>query len=314
MALHIHDGEIDNLAEDADVLTMGITPSGDGNLHAGHYTTLLNLCGALSRKKTSRGRIFIDDREFQNQRPPCIPSRDATLNVEEAIRLFLQHAVSFFHDESLPLKVDVQRLSDFFREQGKESAFLGMDLLQLIRRYSETIRSIFHDAPYLYKMPVKPVCPSCDHGPRQIKHAFVTDRGFRGECDYEECDGLEDTYEVDVARGDTYWSIYYMLLGLRDVLLSDGGRGVLHIYGGDYGVPWNQVTSKAARISALLTAISGNHHGTHVDQYVGPLLMGRGHRKLSKSRGDRLSIVDCALLQGVLDCRERVVNWNQGTL
>ncbi len=284
------DERIVDVAEDADVLTMGITPSGKGILHQGHYATVLNLLSSLNHYPGQRAKIFVDDREFNTQQPPKLPDEDVTQRIEVGLKGFIARAAAFFHDDTLVGRIDIQRMSDFFRAEGLDSEFLGEDFLNLMIRYRLAIGKFFPKMKISGVNGARALCRNCGFGkvaPSRVKYLQGVLNGQ--SCENRRCDDYESPMMANIVRGDTNWAIFYTLVGLRDVLMARAASNsaILHVYGGDYGMPWGRSgTPKAERISNLVTAIgdgSGFAKGG-ISHFVGPLLTIGGH-KISKSRG-----------------------------
>ncbi len=92
--------------------------------------------------------------------------------------------------------------------------------------------------------------------------------------------------------------MHYTVDPIRDGLLTrqhHEGK-VLHVFGGDYGIPWGIGNRpKASRMSELMDNIAPDM----VDHFVGPMLTRDGH-KLAKSNGDSHETPPVSVLQDLL--------------
>lgn len=289
------------LAQDCDTVTLGITPSGTGELHDGHNLTLLNVGRIIDRYREAirEVRLFIDDREFNLQGPWALPKHDVTQTLADGILRFIQSMSEYFHIVSMASVFRVQRMSEFMCENGADAETVGQEIFARIRRYqdnpgnrgaSSTMKEIYADVR-LHKMRniARPVCPDCGSG-----HQNPTLAGMRNNVLVSTCHNLQcktNAYQVNPLAGDVSWCLNYALMGMRDVSLArQCDRSILHVYGGDYAQPWgNSGMSKALRMNTLVERMMGTQSNGRIAHVTGPLLTRNGV-KLAKSRGDRESL------------------------
>lgn len=302
---HAYGPSLRELAHDADVLTMGITPSAD-HLHQGHYLTLFNLLKTLSETRTAKARIFLDDREFNNQKEPSIPSDARIDGVGELVTTFAQDAGAYLHDPALADRVQLQLMSDFFREPGADHPSMSADMFRLLTKewqegislqYRGTLKKLF-----------RTFCPECNIGKLKRNNMRTQPAGIRNVCTEDGCDTSE--YIVSTMNGDTNWAIHYALIGLRDVPLSRrDDASIVHVYGGDYNRRWgaNDQSPKGLRMSRAVDHLRGKKYSPPIHHYAGPLILKQGG-KLSKSKGDKLDTADFEWLESVLNGEEATVD------
>ncbi len=307
---HANGTTLPNLAQDSDVLTMGITPSAD-RLHQGHYLTAFNLLRAMNATRTTTARLFLDDREFNNQQHPVLPTTERVATIGRLVRDFVGQSAEYLHNDSLPGRVVVQPMSEFYGEPGATEPLAGFELYKTLgSKWQSAIRKIFADASM--RRFVTPVCPDCKTGkrktlapgerpppPDRARPRGAHEKVIHCPCGNDEC-GTE-LYTVDVAGGDTNWTVHYALLAVRDFILSRrDSKSVTHVYGGDYGTEWgNKNTPKAERMSSTIEVLRDGR-GPHINHFTGPLIV-RAGKKLSKSKGDGCDKPDFAWMSAVLD-------------
>ncbi len=294
-----------DLAEDADVLTMGITPSAD-QLHQGHYLTLFNLLKTLSDTRTATARIFLDDREFNNQVEPSVPSESRIRSIERLIGSFAERTEKYLHDSTLGSRITTERMSDFWQGYGAQHETMGGDMYKLL-----TTEWQFKIAPSYrnsLKRVFRTVCPDCSVGKLKTRGLRNQSNGFRNVCIEPTCSNGE--YFVDAIRGDTNWLVHYALVGLRDVPFAEfHDASILHVYGGDYAQKWGGGgrESKARRMSDTVARIRAKKKLPPIHHHAGPLIL-NGHDKLSKSKGDGGVIPDFEWMEAVLNGKSSEVD------
>ena len=113
---------------------------------------------------------------------------------------------------------------------------------------------------------------------------------------------------------DHRWCIHYTIDPMRDALLArQKASPVLHVFGGDYGMPWGyNGIPKAKRMSDLMGRIMSKPEDPHIEHFVGPLLT-RGGRKLAKSNGDACAVPDIATLEQILQAGKSVIDLGERT-
>ena len=291
-------------AQYADRMVIGITPSGSGHLHHGHQTTTYNFMRTLACSSAAEGLLHIDDREFYLQKDPVLPSEELVSATEERIDVMIRDIADYLHEPTLRNRIRVVRLSDLFREQVKDSLCFDSRLLEILDQNRQCISDAFSSMKLHGSGGMRPFCPDCSQAfirePRRNK--ILNGPRIEGQCHNQECS--TERFEIDVATGDTRWAIFYGLVSLLSIPLSQQcGNGTVMIFqGGDYGIPWGPSSKrfagkslpKAERLSHATACITGIED--RIMHFVGPLLHENG-RKLSKSDGDRSENIDCETIE-----------------
>jgi hypothetical protein len=96
---------------------------------------------------------------------------------------------------------------------------------------------------------------------------------------------------------------------MRDALLArQKETPVLHVFGGDYGMPWGyNGIPKAQRMSDLMARVTSKPGDPHIEHFVGPLLT-RDGKKLAKSNGDACAVPDVAVFEQMLLAGKSVID------
>lgn len=307
--MYKHCSEIGNdpsdLAEDADLLIMGITPSGKGKLHAGHHLTLFNYLRTLAGTESARGLIHVDDREFCFQLNPRVTPEGLSRTLEGLIHESVAAVATHLHDSGLQERVTVKRMSEIFLEPIPTGVNFGARFLDMLDSRRGDVSTAFQGMDLHGHCGIRPFCPECDQGyVKKPRHNKLEPGRIVGECHTPDCE--VDRYAVEVAQGDTRWSVFYGLVSLMSVPLSEQMKGgsILEFLGGDYGMGWGKANrqdgtllSKGARAAIATERMSGAPG--RINHYVGPLLQ-KGGGKLSKSKGDEAGAINCAELESWL--------------
>lgn len=301
------------LAMDVDHVIAGFTPSGSADLHMGHHTTMFNFARALAANRSATGTLHADDREFGLQRDPVLVSDAKTQRLIGNLKQCLGALAEYFGDSTLMDRVDIVSMSQLYGETLSNGESLGAGFYKMLMDNRCQISKAFNRMMIHGKQGIRPHCPECKTGflKKSRKNAF-DDTEIIGICYRDECP--TDLHLVDVASGDTRWSIHYSLVSLLSLPLSqlnDNGA-VLAIQGGDYGVSWgtpnkhfdNRAMSKGERANVAATAMTGDDQ--KIIHFAGPLLERMG-TKLSKSNGDADENIDVMRI-------ERFMAMNQPTI
>lgn len=302
------------LAQDADLMIMGVTPSGSGRLHDGHHLTIYNFLRTVCSNSTTRGLIHVDDREFCCQFDPILVSEKLTQNTENLILNCIHTASAYFHDSSLLRRVSVQRMSDMFTNRNDKIGVFGNRLLDLIKINRNDISVAFNEMGLHGIGGIRPHCPECNMGfIRKPRWNRFAEDGIRGRCHNPKCS--TEGFTVQVIHDDTRWSLFYGLVSLMSVPLSESinNGSVLECLGGDYGMPWGKpnkhmsgrLLSKGERASIMTERMTRNTG--LINHYVGPLLQSKG-KKLAKSKGDASVAMDCDRMQQYLETGESIID------
>lgn len=112
-------------------------------------------------------------------------------------------------------------------------------------------------------------------------------------------------FDVSPKQGHMNWSMHYTVDPIRDGLLNEqfNDRKVLHVFGGDYGIPWGRSgTPKAERMSELMSVVAPGR----VEHFVGPMLV-RDGAKIAKSNGDAHAIPEMHTMADLLNTGEPII-------
>jgi hypothetical protein len=283
--------DVRDAAQNAGVITMGINPS-KRDLHLGHYVTLFNAHRALASAPGSVGMFYVDDREHHSKHSTEGDAARFTMSAPETVESVRQLMEAFLRSLDAQLHTSVSRrvrivpMHEYMMEGASSTTpQLGGQLYDLLWENRAKITNTFHmDNPFNEAPFVMPFCTECRSGTRIDEMIFPTTHAIRSNCINLLCPRRDMQTEA-IPHHDTNWSMHYTVDPLRDALLSQqfSRRRVLHIFGGDYGLPWGMYgVPKAERLHTVLTDIAPGK----VDYYVGPLLRRNG-QKLAKSNGDK---------------------------
>lgn len=307
------DTDLADLAQDHDLLTMGITPSGSGDLHGGHYTTLFNLGRAIQRTQGARGLIYIDDREYHSQKKPVLAAEPIIQRVEGHLAYFFNLLDEFLEADQLKSRIAIRRVSACFQDPGLQRSTWGSDFFDCAAGQPDLLKKHYRGIAHLLEHPTIALCTSCGSGSLKVQaNTIDLPKGvILGTCEGEDCPAQGETVEACPEKGDTNWSVFYVLMGVRDALLAQT-EGVLHVYGGDYNQGWGkELIPKSVRMHGLVQDLLERRGAQgKVNHYVGPLLTRQG-RKLAKSRGDSIEDTEirCDLLARIIDSHAAKVDY-----
>lgn len=299
---------LEQAADGANLVTMGINPS-KGNLHEGHYITMYQAMKALRSQQRARGHFFVDDREFDWQKRSIddesvflLPSTATAEAIQQRMWATAGYVAGALDDPSLLERITIERMSDYMRRDGG-------GLYEFLQKHRKDIDGMFEfDRNEFGKRNfIRPICPECRHGPRLDDVVGTTASSIHAKCARVLCPHQE--YAVHPSTGENHWAIHYAVDPLRDALLSadhDYGK-VLHVFGGDYGLPWGRSqTPKAERLQLLLAKIAPL---LRINHFVGPMLK-RDGQKLAKSNGDAGSLMKVSTLEAILQSKKPFVDLN----
>jgi hypothetical protein len=279
---------VEDAVQGAGVVTMGINPTRP-QLHLGHYLTMFNAVRAMKANPQALGVFFVDDREHHQRRDAIeghqafyLPSTKVVQRVEEKMSGFIMRIDAALGGRKVTQRTHVIPMSNYLSEtsiaspERNSGAYYG-----LLFRNRERIKQVFefdHEGAYEF---VLPACLGCLNTPENPDTVTMRPDEILGPCDSRACD--EPKASVLPYMGDTNWTTHYTVDPVRDALLSHQfrDRKVLHIFGGDYGIPWGYGrTPKAERMHTLLQEITPDT----VSHFVGPIIMSDG-KKMAKSAG-----------------------------
>lgn len=283
---------LDDVPTDVGLVTMGINPSAR-SLHEGHYLTMYQAFKAMHRMPWTRGQIFVDDREFdfrkeldREGRFRRLPDPDVTREIGERIRSFADAIADQLGDDTLSRRLTVQPMSAYMREHAPDGVTRGFMLYDYIRRFRTHIEAIYSFSRMEdgQRSAVRTACPRCRSSERCNTHQLERETRMHAICVNNVCPDRRMMYTVDPEKGDDNWTMHYAIDPVRDGFIArELNNGVLHVFGGDYGVPWGVGgTPKAERMDILLQESRMSDPPVH--HYVGPMLT-RDGCKISKSDG-----------------------------
>lgn len=308
MLYSVHQGKnISDVPRDYDIVTMGINPS-KSHVHQGHHATLFQAAKLLETRRDSQGIFFVDDREFDLRKMTSpssrlrLPPHEVVTSIQLEICSFLQQAGTYLHDLSLSERVRIVPMSEYMLESPGDSDSHGFTLYQSIFEHRRAIAKAFGTSDRPMKQAFfRPTCPHCEEGAFSSKVTNFTDTEMKSICVNEQCTNEE--YALQPQKDNRYF-YNYTVDPLRDLQLAEQGNGgVIHVFGGDYGIPWGSrkahttAKSKAERIGDVALIMKPDvplHH------FVGPILLKDG-QKLAKSNGDVASKgIDFELLDRIV--------------
>ncbi len=291
--------DVQSVIRSPSVVTMGINPT-KRTLHKGHYATAMNAHRALVGSRHSMGIFFIDDREHHHKLSIDstsgtykLPSPEAVRSVKSLLTQFLQK-LDEANGTNVMARSSVMPMSEYMELSTDRNGSNGKKLYDLLWENREAITKRFNFEP-MNEMPfVQPLCADCETGVLVEQNVSCTSDQVRAKCLNTLCEN-EDI--VIRPSKDNHWSMHYAIDPLRDALLSDQfHRNVLHVFGGDYGLPWGRGGgSKADRLSTTQSELRPGK----IDYYVGPLLTQDGV-KLAKSAGHSSGMPDPGYLWSLL--------------
>ncbi len=284
-------------------LTMGITPSGNADLHLGHQMTMFELAKSLEANPGMTGFLWIDDREFHTQSVPEIPSSELVSKVDQQVDAFFVEAEKYFKSRLIS-RVIRKKMSDFFLERSNlEHDFCGQEILALLQNRSQIFGRHYGKMQLTGKRSIRPIDKSSGRGPHSA-HTSVIGRNFIVHPEYINANTREfGDIGINTAR-DTNWVMFYCYCFLRDIVLADrDDTNFLHLYGGDYSTPWGLgLVSKVERNNRISNGLSDR-----VDFVTSKLIMQDGE-KLSKSGGAAAAALDFATLEKIDAAKGNVVD------
>ncbi len=310
------------LMEGVSMVSMGINPSAS-DLHLGHYLTMYQFVKAVSASDSdARGLFFIDDREFDLGNPNTgngkglfyMQERTQVDAIMKKVIRTLDEYADTMKIPGLRSKMYVRSMSDWMTDTDVSGVRTGQTLYSMLMQNRTQIVAALQPGGLneSVKPFMRPFCPECGTGSRLEHEITLTKNALMSVCRNRDCSHRKKEYVSSPEKGDRNWSMFYAVDPLRDILLSRSSGGkVLHVFGGDYGVPWgvspysarggNHEYSKAYRLTKLVPKIDPL---AYVDHYVGPMLVGPDGRKLAKSNGDKtLNVPSPSYLQEILDAR-----------
>jgi hypothetical protein len=304
--------EPEKTMEHVSLVSMGINPSAD-RLHQGHFLTLYQFLFAMSRKRRVEGICFVDDREFDTQKfLPNNPEHFSlshpvnACKIERTIIDAVREIATKMKEHSLEKQVRVCRMSEWLKEKDFHGDRYGLKLFKMIQDNREIIKTSFNPFTSSDFDASRIMCPCCYTATRGLQKVEKYGNIYGTVCKLPNCKKTNENFYVCPEAGVGDWTMYYPVDPLRDVLFAnERSSGVLHVFGGDYGVPWAAGKSKCERLASAIKLIAPNvtvHHS------VGPLLM-RGTRKVSKSNGDACdSLPLLSDLHAMLQCGQTSID------
>ncbi|MBI4143246.1 hypothetical protein HY487_00010 [Candidatus Woesearchaeota archaeon] len=271
-------------------ISIGLKPS--GLIHLGTAVTLLHGMLVLKNNPGATLDVTVMDLELvMRAGTNFVPYqvRKDTYGCHDLMRAHTrQEAVEVLTETADYLDIDSSRVRiSMFSKMTEHSAFQNL-LMQLFEhgKRRTMMKRILRDERGSTGDLVAPICDTCQYSSTNGHKLVDGENGvyLAAWCKNPECP--TDTYEVKLTQPRRV-NIFYLIDPIRDLVPNDDGRIVdLHIFGGDYGLPYGVGrTPRAHRVQRLMSLLSENPP----DIYIGPILMFEG-KKLGKSRQNNFSI------------------------
>ena len=280
-------------------VSLGLKPS--GHLHLGTALTFLQGMMVISKNPTASLDVAVMDLDLDFQRGKDFVSYSHKPYTVNGYTLFKDYIA----DESRLL---LHGLADYFGVDPlriRVSQFSGITSHPQFQRYLTDLFGSVAGRTLLKKtiVPGKrktkdllaPICDGCGHSSNKPpKFKGEEDLELQTYCYNQKCS--VDEYAVKLTQPGKV-NIFYLVDPIRDLIPDKEGKVVdLHIFGGDYGIPYDTSgLPKAERVSKLMSALSDRAPTI----YVGPTLT-KGDVKIGKSKGNGYTIGEL---------RERFPNW-----
>ncbi len=273
---------IDDLTNSYGYVSMGIKPS--GKLHLGTAMTVLSSIAAVKPGGTVDIRIM--DLDFDHQRGPVFTPFFWRADEDGCHDYMKQHALEEVRDLSHVLSasagISANIKVDYFSAITWDTAFMVLmsDLFLEPPGRMLLSRNISHSGsgkPGHYLSPMCPCCNTSTSTPGTLNSVGELTVG----CLSKTCSVV--TYMESMFTPERV-SFFYLVDPVRDVLSGAD----IHVFGGDYGVPYGKSgVSKAMRVAGLIADFAGKSP----DIYVGPLVQVDGE-KMAKSSSSGFLIED----------------------
>ena len=312
MLHHVSNGAtVEDVSSQAEIVTMGINPSRD-RLHLGHYLTLLQAGKALHAQPDAQGIFFVDDREHHhklangvNDDTFRLPGYRATQHVHDLMYEFMSRVADSLGDKRMLNRLNIKPMSNYMGMNANENDRLtkkGTLVYDQLWQHRENINALFEFSDSNSMQFVRPFCRDCKYSVNSDERIRAIEQGMLTNCLVPQCS--TERMFVRPSQGHMNWSMHYAVDPIRDVILADfQDKKVLHVFGGDYGIPWGlDGRPKAARMSALMDKVAPEM----VDHFVGPMLT-RDGQKLAKSNGDAHEVPTIGYLDKLLSENEPVI-------
>jgi hypothetical protein len=288
-------------------ISLGLKPSGE--MHFGTLMTFLQGMVALSKNPDTSLDVAVMDLDFDFQRGKDYVSFMYSHDSMKCHGFMKEHTMREAEDALAEMSrffgVNNTRIrTRYFSEttldptyqKFMEYLFLQEEGMQLLKKSVTPLHTT------KTRQLISPICDECGHSSSKLPTIYVDNsimsRGtVKGKCFNERCDVGEYFTHINQSGRINF---FYLVDPVRD-LIPDGDGHItdLHIFGGDYALPWGggDRASKAERVLRLMEGLSPIAPST----YVGPILMD-GEEKVSKSTKNGYTLSSL---------RERVPNWVQ---
>ena len=270
------------LREPVKSVSVGIRPS--GNLHIGNLVTM-TLAGLAAAKANAEVHLTICDIDMPNPKPGekrtsamyfKYQKVGDTTRSELAASQVHEYTSALANQLGIPVRIDF--LSDI-----QKAANYRQGLSQLLEKREDLVEMFTGMRnPRDLAVPVYPVCGSCNHTP--IERALnIAKETLKTRCRNSECDKYNQTRAVNLFNPEEELGVHYYIDPIRDVMFKP--RADLHVFGGDY-LKLHGNMSKVEKVCKI-TELTGEQPPNYL---LGPLLVGPGREKISKSEGSRLTL------------------------
>ncbi len=277
------------LNREYDKISMGITPSGN-SIHPGTLYTIALPLIYLSKHPDIDVEICVTDLDFDNRVPLSVPyylAKTGRIPNKERTKYEIRSAVDIYADileidestikENVEISIFSEKMKDNenMLELFKKIALDEQILLELKRIWLGSKKK----KRTLSKVPYSIICPSCnllDAGYATINRH---DETLKKKCKNSYC--KEDIVVVSLDDVGSY-ALHYIIPPVKDILVSDESRDIIHVFGGDYDIAYGaKGMSKYKIIQNMMALLTENPP----DVYIGAMVTVDG-KKMSKSNRD----------------------------
>lgn len=295
-------GKQDSL-ESHEYISMGINPSGNADLHLGHHATLYELAKILEAQPNMKALLWVEDREFHLQAPPHLPTQEAVKKIESQVNAFLAAAEKHFRC-SLQQRVSRKKMSEFFMEaSGVNEKLCGQEIIRTLLEGRDAFGRHYPKMNLCAKRGVRPINSNTGFGPSASDVRSMRSRYIVHPHHIHANSNEQGLININTFREDN-WALFYGYGFVRDFVVAErDDTRLVHLYGGDYALPWGkELISKAERNDKIAQDLSNR-----VDFRTAKLIVQDG-QKLSKSGGADRARLNFGLLERISSVDGAVVN------
>ncbi len=269
-------------------VSLGLKPSGP--IHLGTALTFMNGMIALESNKSTTLDVMIMDLDHDFQRGKAYHSFFTLPDSKGCHRLMKQHTAQetreTIEEMASYFGVDSSRINIAnFSDTVSHPQFQAYMRYLFLSTEGRTIlkSTVMDDRKGPTGKLIAPNCEECGYSATKPPKISMEDGTATTNCLNDRCD--VDQYSVSIFKPGAV-NLFYLVDPIRDLVPNNQGKTVdLHVFGGDYGLPWGKPVpetgrepSKAERVLALMAHLSTETP----DIYVGPILLSDG-MKIGKS-------------------------------